>query len=302
MLEAPDLEVVSSYLRKHYLNMRVNSVRYEEAHEHVAVLRGTTLIDVKTHGKFIYCVWETEQLVPATPVQEPTPTEEVPSSSAEEEVGATEEEIPTVEGDTPTVEEEVPTMMKKLLYSQINLASQGRIYDTAKYTQRDGHYFTLHFTTGNLSFFDHLGTASMSITEAITQPSGKCIMSGKLTAEDLETYCERKKGSIATRLLLQERVVGIGTILCTEILHAAGIHPKTTIPTLTRTQKDDLLRAMNTVSIDMALCGSYRSTRPISPDGSPGFYSPQIYGSKDKSHVYRVGGTVFYTEVAVPED
>lgn len=258
MLEAPDIEVVADYLRRHYVEMCVESVRCSPGYEYVAQLAGTKLIEAVAHGKFLFCTWELEE--------------------------------------TFTTEEGV--LEKKKLHSQIALMTHGRIYDTAKHTQRDGHYWTLRFTGGNLTMFDHTGSATCSVTDKPTERTGVCIVSGKLTDEDLETQCPAKRrGCLAGRLLLQERIVGMGPLVGTEVLAVAKIHPKANIRSLTSKQRVALLDALNDVPQAIAACGGYKNSRPVSPDGSQGFYVPDTYATKEKCTTYTISGGRWFTRL-----
>jgi formamidopyrimidine-DNA glycosylase len=98
---------------------------------------------------------------------------------------------------------------------------------------------------GRLLFADarRFGTFAWYPTRAEAEPAGIDPLSPQLDAHRLDLLIDHSVQNVKTWLLRQDRLVGIGNIYASEILHAAGISPQSAIGALDPLQRRRLLAA-----------------------------------------------------------
>jgi formamidopyrimidine-DNA glycosylase len=183
----------------------------------------------------------------------------------------------------------------KMLYSVAHLMLQGRFYNANKHTQEVGHYFTLRFSTevgiAPLSMYDHMGIAKFTVEVEAPEKTGICVMSGNITEDDL--IGQFGNCSIASALMRQQTVKGIGLYLAEEVLDKSDIHPSRKCNTLTNRELELLTAACNEVPQYVLSCGSFHHARIVSPDGTPGYFVSSL--SQGNITKIKIGGRTFRT-------
>ena len=188
------------------------------------------------------------------------------------------------------------------VWMTVHLMLQGRLYDE-QHCQDQGHYFTLLFDEEGehkcLTMYDHMAVATCTLSdEEPDAPSGVCVMSGVVTDSDLSSLYGR--GAIYTSLLKQGNLAGIGSQLATEILYRARIHPARLGISLSPSERETLLSAINTVPSLVRNCGGFHHTRPVCPNGENGHYVP-CYSNEGEVRKVKVAGKATWTREAEPQ-
>jgi formamidopyrimidine-DNA glycosylase len=103
----------------------------------------------------------------------------------------------------------------------------------------------LELDRGLVVFSDtrRFGTLTLCHDEGELTPVGHEPLSSELTAGRLAALLDGARQEIKAWLLRQDRLVGLGNIYASEILHAAGIDPRRQAATLSRAEIGRLLRA-----------------------------------------------------------
>lgn len=189
---------------------------------------------------------------------------------------------------------------ESVLYSTLHLMIHGRLYDLDAPTPL-GHRFTLRLGGGGLSLFDHMAIAKLSVSEETPDLEGKCVMFGVEEEDVAELVMRGRRRSIASVLLAQQVIVGTGTVMCSEILHEASLHPSTPCSRLSSSDVSKLSSALNRVPSRMYHEGSFKHRSPVMPDGSQGSYQPVVHGRStlNEKEVKKIGtsGRQIYTIV-----
>jgi formamidopyrimidine-DNA glycosylase len=102
---------------------------------------------------------------------------------------------------------------------------------------------------GTLSFFDtrRFGTFEWYRSEHAAGPAGVDPLSPALDERALERLLAGTRQNVKAWLLRQDRLVGLGNIYASEILHAAAISPARAAGSLDRAERKRLLRAIRSV-------------------------------------------------------
>lgn len=193
------------------------------------------------------------------------------------------------------------------LYLTVHLMLHGRLYDLNILSGKE-KLFTLHMSYGKegrgLGLFDHMRTAKVWISTEPPQEDGSCVMRGvsKDALDSLLSSYSRR--TITSAFLAQKIVLGIGTVMTSEVLHTASIHPLTLCGSLGSEARTRLLDALREVPLLMYQCGSFSHKAPASPDGRDGNYENEVHGKTtcDEMVVMKIStsGRVVYTTLESP--
>ena len=108
-----------------------------------------------------------------------------------------------------------------------------------KLTFSDKTGFTIFF-----SWFGHIHLVKELSEHKMTSKLGISPLEDEFTLENLEEMLIKKKSRIKNFLLDQKNIAGIGNVYVQDILFKAKLHPNRKIPTLSKTEINDLYNAI----------------------------------------------------------
>ena len=132
------------------------------------------------------------------------------------------------------------------LYLAVHLRMTGRLLWTdAPRIRREHLRARFRLDRGQLLFVDtrRFGTFHWYTTEREAAPSGRDPLDAGLTAEELAELLHGSSQNMKSWLLRQDRLVGLGNIYASEILHAARVSPLREARSLTRVEARRVLAA-----------------------------------------------------------
>ena len=137
------------------------------------------------------------------------------------------------------------------LWLAVHLRMTGSLIWTAAGARASRAHLRARFELdrGTLSFFDtrRFGTFEWYRAERSADPAGVDPLSPALDEAALERLLGRSRQNVKAWLLRQDRLVGLGNIYASEILHAAAISPARAAGSLDRTERKRLLGAIRRV-------------------------------------------------------
>lgn len=133
------------------------------------------------------------------------------------------------------------------LWMAVHLRMTGRLIWTADGCVVDRHHLRARMTLdrGAMLFIDprRFGTFGWYGTREEAEPDGAEPLSARLTLSRFAPMLARSRQNIKAWLLRQDRIVGLGNIYASEILHDAGISPLREAGSLDREEARRLLRS-----------------------------------------------------------
>ncbi len=137
------------------------------------------------------------------------------------------------------------------LWLAVHLRMTGRLiwFDDERRVDRAHLRARMRLDRGALAFYDtrRFGTFEWFRSADEARPDGIDPLSDELTAVRLRRLFGVSHQSIKPWLLRQDRLVGLGNIYASEILHAAGISPRREVGTLDADEASRLRRAMRAI-------------------------------------------------------
>ena len=137
------------------------------------------------------------------------------------------------------------------LWLAVHLRMTGRLIwlDDSRRAERAYLRARLALDRGTLAFYDtrRFGTFDWFRSAEEARPAGIDPLDGTLSVARLRELHGKSPQNIKTWLLRQDRLVGLGNIYASEILHAARISPRRRARTLDADETEQLLRATRTI-------------------------------------------------------